>query len=75
MRTSGEGAGAPNKELLLSEWEGWDRSYSGGACLPGRTQFWSERREWYSGVFQSHVDSVSAHCWGPVQRRGGRKVA
>jgi hypothetical protein len=54
--------GLTDGTLQQSEWEGWDRSYSGGGCLPGRIQFWSERREWYSGGFQSHVDSVFAQC-------------
>ena len=48
--------------LQQTEWEGWDRSYSDGACLPGRRQFWTERREWYSAAFQSHVDSLVERC-------------
>jgi hypothetical protein len=56
--------------LQRSEWEGWDRSYSDGACLPGRRQFWAKRRAWYGGEFQAHVDSVLAQCQWRVKRRG-----
>lgn len=48
--------------LQQNEWEGWDRSYSDGACLPGRRRFWEQRREWYSVDFQAHVDSLIARC-------------
>lgn len=48
--------------LLEDEWEGWNNSYSSGACLPGRLQFWNERRNWFSTDFQSHVDSILEQC-------------
>jgi hypothetical protein len=48
--------------LLEDEWEGWNSSYSSDACLPGRLQFWHERRSWFSQDFQSHVDSILEQC-------------
>ncbi len=55
-------AGFAEGTLQRTEWHGWDRSYSSGVCLPGRVRFWEQRRDWYSAGFQSHVDSLMAHC-------------
>jgi REP element-mobilizing transposase RayT len=55
-------SGFADGTLQRAEWEGWDRSYSGTVCLPGRIRFWNERREWYSREFQAHVDSVVVRC-------------
>lgn len=44
------------------EWEGWDRSYREGVCVPGRRRFWEQRGHWYSGGFRSRVDSLDAAC-------------
>ena len=44
--------------LDLRYWSGMHGQMLNTSSLPGFVQFWSDRRDWYSPDFQSHVDDV-----------------
>lgn len=48
--------------LDLDDWEGWNRSYGGTACMKGYQRFWEERKHWWGEDFQQLVEQHADNC-------------